>query len=58
MTFSRRWGSPHQARRGQTQKAHTCGDTNEDDREDWDERDMAEYERNKQFEKLVADIVA
>ena len=30
----------------------------EDEGDDWDERDKAEYERNKQFEKLVVDIVA
>ena len=30
----------------------------EDEGEDWDERDKAEYERNKQFEKLTADTVA
>ena len=29
-----------------------------DEDEDWDERDKAEYERNKQFEKLTADIKA
>ena len=26
--------------------------------EDWDERDKADYERNKQFEKLTLEIVA
>ena len=30
----------------------------EDEREDWDEKDKAKYERNKQFEKLAADNVA
>jgi len=30
----------------------------EDEGEEWDERDKAEYERNKQFEKLTADTVA
>ncbi|XP_030927757.1 uncharacterized protein LOC115954039 [Quercus lobata] len=29
-----------------------------DEDEDWDEKDKAEYERNKQFEKLTADTVA
>ena len=28
------------------------------EREGWDERDKADYERNKQFEKLIADTVA
>ena len=30
----------------------------EDEGEDWEERDKAEYERNKQFKKLTADTVA
>ncbi|KAL0011009.1 hypothetical protein SO802_006117 [Lithocarpus litseifolius] len=30
----------------------------EDEGEDWDERDKAKYERNKQFEKLIADTMA
>ena len=30
----------------------------EDEGEEWDERDKAEYERNKQFEKLIADTMA
>ena len=30
----------------------------EDKGDDWDERDKAKYERNKQFEKLAVDIVA
>ena len=29
-----------------------------DEDEDWDERDKAEYERNKQFEKLTMDTMA
>ena len=29
-----------------------------DEDEDWDESDKAEYERNKQFEKLTVDTVA
>ena len=29
-----------------------------DEDEDWDERDKAEYERNKQFEKLTTDTMA
>ena len=29
-----------------------------DEDEDWDERDKAKYERNKQFKKLTADVVA
>ena len=29
-----------------------------DEDEDWDERDKAEYERNKQFEKLTTDTIA
>ena len=28
------------------------------DVEDWDERDKADYERNKEFEKLMAETVA
>ena len=31
---------------------------NDDEREGQDERDKAEYERNKQFEKLTADTMA
>ena len=30
----------------------------EDEREEWDEKDRANYKRNKQFEKLIADTVA
>ena len=30
----------------------------EDEGDDWDERDKAEYERNKQFKKLTTDTVA
>ena len=30
----------------------------EDEREEWDEKDRADYKRNKQFEKLTADTVA
>ena len=30
----------------------------EEEKEEWDERDKANYERNKQFEKLTMDIVA
>ena len=30
----------------------------EDEGEDWDERDKAKYERNKQFEKLIVDTMA
>ena len=30
----------------------------EDEGDDWDERDKAEYEWNKQFEKLAVDTVA
>ena len=29
-----------------------------DEREEWDEKDRADYKRNKQFEKLTADTVA
>ena len=29
-----------------------------DEDEDWDERDKAKYERNKQFEKLTTDTMA
>ena len=31
---------------------------NEEEREDWDERDKANYERNKLFEKLMAKTIA
>ena len=31
---------------------------NDEEVEGWDERDKANYERNKQFEKLIAEIVA
>ena len=31
---------------------------NEEEGEDWDERDKADYERNKQFEKLMAETIA
>ena len=31
---------------------------NEEEGEDWDERDKANYERNKQFEKLMAETIA
>ena len=30
----------------------------EEEREDWDKRDKAKYERNKQLEKLIVDTVA
>ena len=30
----------------------------EDERKEWDEKDRADYKRNKQFEKLTADTVA
>ena len=30
----------------------------EEEKEEWDEKDKADYERNKQFEKLAEDIVA
>ena len=30
----------------------------EDDMEEWDEKDKAEYERNKQFEKLIGGTIA
>ena len=30
----------------------------EDEMEEWDEKDKAEYERNKQFEKLIEETVA
>ena len=30
----------------------------EEKKEEWDEKDKADYERNKQFEKLTANIVA
>ena len=29
-----------------------------DEREEWDEKDRADYKRNKQFEKLTADTMA
>ena len=30
----------------------------EEEKEEWDEKDKADYERNKQFEKLTADTMA
>ena len=30
----------------------------EEKKEEWDEKDKADYERNKQFEKLTANTVA
>ena len=30
----------------------------EEEKEEWDERDKADYDRNKQLEKLTADTVA
>ena len=30
----------------------------EEEKEEYDEKDKADYERNKQFEKLIADTVA
>ena len=30
---------------------------NEEEVEDWDERDKADYERNKKYEKLIAETI-
>ena len=30
----------------------------EEEEEEWDEKDKVEYERNKQFEKLIVDTMA
>ena len=51
-------GSSHQARGEQAQKPIHVEAHDEDKGEDWDERDKVEYERNKQFEKLISDTVA
>ena len=56
--FSKRWESPHQTKEAKLKKAAHVEIHDDEDGEGWDERDKANYKRNKQFEKLTVDTVA
>ena len=43
---------------GKLKKPIVMEEEKEEIRENWDEKDKADYEMNKKFEKLIAEIVS
>ena len=57
MTFSKRWGLT-KLEEAKLKKPNPRVEVLHDEEvEDWDERDKADYERNKQFEKLTVETL-